>query len=238
MDRLSRLALMIRSSHKTSNVQSVLEYSRSRGPDGFDDLIMALIRWRFRSAKTENCQAQFGMPQSLQFQLGSSIIYRRNRLIYELKRKKTLEADRRREDVSETTISELPEDTQRIDLADEMKMRETDRISRRLPEAFPEGLNARSSPPKSLLQTILTGSMARIRQDDEATSYASTNCSINPRVAAAYPKAPEIPQGHEVVRCSICFKPQPRKIVNDEKLWRSVNDARIILVFGSPGLTS
>ncbi|KAK2772560.1 hypothetical protein CKAH01_13940 [Colletotrichum kahawae] len=201
MDRLSRLALIIRSSNKTSNFQSVLKHSRSRGPDGFDDLIMALVRWRFGPTEANNCQAQFGMPESLQLQLASSIIYRRNRLVYEFRRQRKFEADRDREDVSETTLSELPEDhDQRAALeAMMMKAPETDRASQKMPEMVSDALNTRSSQPKSLLQTVLTKGMARAPPGDDTTSYASTNRSTNPFIDAKYLKAPTLLPGHSSV---------------------------------------
>ncbi len=54
----------------------MLRSSRRREPDGFDEVIFALVKWRF-PVET--------MAESLQVQLASSIIYRRNRLVYQFR---------------------------------------------------------------------------------------------------------------------------------------------------------
>ncbi|RSL48343.1 hypothetical protein CEP54_012970 [Fusarium duplospermum] len=91
MDRLNRLAHIIRRSSKPSKVERVLDFARKRQPGDFGNKILDLIKSKFHS-----------MAESLQVQLASSIVYRRNRLLYQNRCEGKLQTDMGHETVSVT----------------------------------------------------------------------------------------------------------------------------------------
>ncbi|KAL8420551.1 hypothetical protein RB594_003366 [Gaeumannomyces avenae] len=199
IDRLSRLALVIRTASKPDHVEKVLRFSRRQESDGFDKVIFALIKWRF---PIDN------MAESLQVQLASSIAYRRSRLLYNFKHEMKLSADRNDGTDTETTPTEAP-DTWRATLA-----------------AIP-GQRKAGQPPQPRHPTTKAAATAagpahptQSLRDDGVKSDASSSRSNNPFTVARYPEPPTVPPGHSDAQCTICCKPQQRRILTDKKRWR------------------
>ncbi|SPO05897.1 uncharacterized protein DNG_08586 [Cephalotrichum gorgonifer] len=171
IDRLSRLALIIRASSKPEGVERILRSSRKREPDGFDDVIFALVKWRFPPVDPTD--------ESLQVQLASSIIYRRNRLRYQFRHETKLSADRNDETESETVPTEPPVATQ--------KQSDTGQPA----------LAQRLAAKDTLLKQVLTHRVPEgLREGGAKSDDASSSRSNNPFINAEYPQAPAVPPGH------------------------------------------
>jgi hypothetical protein len=217
IDRLSRLALIVRASSKPEKVEQVLRYSRKRNTDGFDDVIFALVKWRF--------VAEDGTPtmaESLQVQLASSIIYRRNRLMYEFRHETKFGADRNDETLSETTLTELPDSARRAAQTSITDPRQTSQLTQ--PQHFSNREAAAITPaaPSLLRQALLHGK-AQGSKGRDADGDVSSVRSVNPFIAAEYPKAPVVPVGHSDAMCTLCNKPQKRAVLANDKDWRYDN---------------
>ncbi|KAK3361554.1 hypothetical protein B0T24DRAFT_110496 [Lasiosphaeria ovina] len=210
MDRLGRLGLIIRASSKPDEVDRVLKFSRKGEPDGYDELIFALVKWRFPVDK---------MAESLQIQLASSIIYRRNRLRYNFRHEAKLSADREDGTDSETALTKLPGNAwqaARIAMGAQHEPGEPAR-----PQHLDNKVPVAMAPAASnLLRQVLTHQVPRGLGKDGASSDASSSRSNNPFLSAEYPKPPTVPPNHSDAKCTICRKPQARRLLVDAKKWR------------------
>lgn len=206
VDRLSRLALIIRASSKPESIERVLKFSRKREPDGFDDVIFALVKWRFAAPI---------VAESLRIQLASSIIYRRNRLLYRLRREMNFGADRNSDAVSETTLTEFPGKAGRAAIADAMERPQDGQRTQALHLA-----TKAAAAPSTLLRQVQMQSVGDGKKGLRIESDASSVRSNNPFAPAEYPRAPKVPVGRSDAKCTICSKPQSREILEHEKKWK------------------
>lgn len=204
MNRLGRLAFIIRTPSKPAAVDRVLQFSRKRQPDGFGDVILALIKWRF-PVET--------MAESLQVQLASSIVYRRNRLLYQLNHEAKLSAERDDCSISETNFTRPLSHVWREPLA--------------VPEQHQTTVPAQAQRPVTaapaaspILRRTLLHKIPEISIDDETKADASSSRSNNPFTAAEYPQAPVVPAEESDAKCTICRVPKPRAILVNNKKWR------------------
>jgi hypothetical protein len=205
MDRLGRLAFIIRTPSKPAAVERVLRFSRKRQPDGFGDVILALIKWRF-PAET--------MAESLQVQLASSIVYRRDRLLYQVNHEAKLNAERDDCSISVTNLTSPQSDVWREALAvPEQHQTTVPTQAQRIATAAP----AASSLHR---QALLHGKVPESSRNDDTKSDATSSRSNNPFIAAEYPEAPVVPRQQSDAKCTICHVPKPRAILVNKKKWR------------------
>ena len=204
MDRLGRLAFIIRTPSKPAAVERVLRFSRKRQPDGFGDVILALIKWRF-PAET--------MAESLQVQLASSIVYRRNRLLYQVNHEAKLNAERDDCSISVTNLT--------------MPLSHVWREALAVPEQHQTTITTQAQRPVTaapaaspLLRQALLQKVPESFIDDETKTDATSSRSNNPFTAAEYPQAPIVPAEQSDAKCTICHVPKPRAILVNSKKWR------------------
>lgn len=201
VDRLGRLALLVRAPSKPDEMQRVLNSRLKREPDGFEKVILTLINYKFSSEK--GCS----MPESLQRQLASSVAYRRDRLIYELRHDKKLGADRNESNVSEsapTVMGKLPE-------MSPPTLPKVNKNKGRVSQIREQQAHTSYSQAKSLLRPQ-TGSVA-----SSLSSY-----SPNPFITAEYPNPPMIPSDRLEADCTYCRKGVAREVLGDKKKWMQV----------------
>ena len=204
MDRLGRLAFIIRTPSKPAAVERVLRFSRKRQPDGFGDVILALIKWRF-PAET--------MAESLQVQLASSIVYRRDRLLYQVNHEAKLNAERDDCSISVTDLTKPPSHVWREALAVPEQHQTTVPTQAQRP--------ATAAPAASpLLRQVLLHRAPESSRDDETKTDATSSRSNNPFIAAEYLEAPAVPPGQADAKCTIRRVPKPRAILVNRKKWR------------------
>lgn len=217
-DRLSRLAHVIRAAAKTDEVERVQRWSQNREPDGFGELILAMIKQRFSSEKSS-------MAESLQLQLASSIIYRRNRLLYQARHEMKLRADRDEENYSESAPSVLLDSTRRraLETIHEDPLEEQ---PSRISQPASQPVQQAQSPSEMTRYTHTISPPRRGPESDAASFY-----SVNPHTTAQYPKPPQLPPGHGQGICNLCGKMQPRKDLTEEARWRyaRINTSFILL---------
>lgn len=223
MDRLGRLALMIREPSKPESIEKILDYSRRRNPDGFESIILALIRWRFGCANSDSQNDAYVMPDSLQVQLASSIIYRRNRLIYEFRREVKFHAERDYEDISENTLAGPPQ--RNTDGTPGPK--QVDSHSWPQPEKMLQVLdssvaNPRSSNPALGLLRDLPERMLGPTSEHESGFYSSSVYFNNPFISSERLEPPIVPPGHLGRNCTICYKYQSKEVLENNRKWRQV----------------
>lgn len=199
VDRLSRLALMIRAPAKPDDVEKILQHKRKRAPDFFGEVAMALVSNRFPSDV---------MAEALQTQLASSVAYRRDRLIYQYRREAKFSAHRDDHAISETDFSK-------------MSMRAGGAV---MDELTPQQEHQGETEPPDFLQTslnkakgqesLIKGRSGNILRQNDPVSETSSSRSNNPWVSGEYPKAPQ--DG----KCTICGKSLQKKISTDKGLWK------------------
>lgn len=197
IDRLSRLALMIRASSKTDEVDRVRRWSQNQKPDGFGEVILAMIKHRFSSEI-------FSMAESLQVQLATSIVYRRNRLLYQTRHESKLRADRNKENISESSPTTLQQDASRRVF--ESVHEDTTGL---LPSQGSQPLQQSGQSAASSAHTYTISQRHRRLVSDAASVY-----SVDPHIAAQYPEPPQ----NKI--CNLCGKVQPLRILMDENHWR------------------
>lgn len=217
MDRLDRLAFIIRTTSrpKQDEVQRVLDSRLKREPDGFDEVIFALIKHRFPT--------EVAAP-SLQTQLASSIIYRRNRLIHQAKHEAKLQAERDNPDCEYSdTAPTLPQNGVGDDamqsgllgnIPEDGEMQMDDAAQKTAADAnmviFVQG---DTNAP-------LAGARHSTLMPKAAPSDTSSVYSNNPFLEAKYPAPPTVPRGQMQAICNLCCKPQPRETFIDKRRWR------------------
>lgn len=197
IDRLSRLALMIRASSKTDEVDRVRRWSQNQKPDGFDGVILAMINHRFSSET-------FDMAESLRVQLASSIVFRRNRLLYQARHEMKLRADRNEENYSQSAPT-VPLNTTFQKALETVLEEQVEQLPNQ--ENLPPQQSGRAAASSPHTHT------ATQRHRGKKLGAASTY-SVNPHIAAQYPKLPPT----EI--CELCGKAQPREVLKYEHLWR------------------
>lgn len=209
IERLCRLALLVVPSSRPVEVQNVLKSRRQRGPDGFDEVILALMKWRFPTST---------MAESLQLQLASSVVYRRDRLLYFAKQEAKLIADRDRDNVSSTAPS-----VQRLVDAGVTKVPQQHAMSR---EATLPGHLSEARPPIANRSGGRLEYKLHLRETpghEPSLVETSSTYSDNPHTAAQYPNPPKVPAGHLQAKCTFCCKPQSKNLFNTDKAWRCVD---------------
>lgn len=197
MERLGRLALLIRAPSKSDEVQRVLNSRQKREPDDFEKVILALINHTFSSDQG------WKMPESLQLQLASSVAYRRDRLIYEWKHDQKLSADRNESNVSESAPTVMAKRVSELLAPMLPKVSES---QGRVSQVGQQPAHATHSQPRSTVRPKIH-------------SGASSSYSTNPLRTAEYPDAPTIPPGHLEMDCTYCRRILAKKVLEDKKQW-------------------
>ncbi|EWZ85597.1 serine/threonine protein kinase [Fusarium oxysporum f. sp. lycopersici MN25] len=199
IDRLSRLALIIREPAKPADMEKILQHKRSRGSDFFGEVVLALLKNRF---------PPHVMTESLLVHLASSVVYRRDRLIYQYRREAKFSAHRNDDTVSETDFSKMSIREVGSVLGDLNRPQE--RQNQAQGPVLPHPLLNKAKGEASTTESKSTNTMIH----NNSVSESSSACSNNPWIAGEYPKAPE--DG----KCTYCGKLLQEDVYKDEKQWR------------------
>lgn len=220
IERLSRLALVLRAPLKPPVVERVLEYSQRMKSDGFEGVIIELLNWRYNQPF-----AKFQMAESLRVQLASSIVYRRARLIHELSNITDVDCGKIDEagPGSETTFGEFRDHQDDALLG--MSERALEKLETQQVVAQPPRLQVQISTTDTSSTSLqqetrntLVAEQSGHNSDPDASS--SNFNSHNPSRASGYPPAPAVPLGHSAAKCTICGKLQRAEILTDTNRWR------------------
>lgn len=199
IDRLSRLALIIREPAKPADMEKILQHKRSRGSDFFGEVVLVLLKNRF---------SPHVMTESLLVHLASSVVYRRDRLIYQYRREAKFSAHRNDETVSETDFSKISIREVGSVLGDLNRPQE--RQNQAQGPVLPHPLLNKAKGEASTTESKSTNTVIH----NDSVSESSSTCSNNPWIAGEYPKAPE--DG----KCTYCGKLLQEDVYKDEKQWR------------------
>lgn len=195
----------------------MLESRRKRKPDSFDEVIIALVKWRFPVDK---------MPETLQLQLASSIVYRRDRLIYQSKHEEKLNADRVDDNYSESAPTGLQKNARDWRAALLPVPEERTAYQGSQPQTPRGDANPASGP------ALAPNRLEYLRLRQGPKSDQSSSHSTSPFISAQYPKPPMVPAGHSEGKCNLCCKPLPKMVFTNEKKWRLVQPSPEILRWG------
>lgn len=196
IDRLNRLSLIVRTPRGPKEVEQVLRWSQSQGPDGFDEAMLGLIQSMFTSQR-------FVMPKSLQIQLASAIVHQRNRLRYDARHRKEPTTSRRDHNANEQSSplvdpeNDPPQRTQDYNPGEEK------------PEV---------QLPRGALNDM--GEGATYPTTHKVQWEVDDRLRIGLHAPPGYPKAPIVPDGENQAACSLCFKPISREVLESEHTWR------------------
>lgn len=198
VDRLHRIAAIIRGGNRTDEVQAVQRFSSKREPDGFLRVIVALTQFHFPEAQV-----------SLHFQLAKSVAYRRNRLLYQQQHSRKLAKPRMPRAVP-TTVEPEPsgQDQAHRDTHPQFEVRS------HLSSTQPSIRNINTH----LLEKLNIPQQGGASQQDVTSVY-----SRNPPPSGLYPTQPSVAKGQRETLCKFCQTLLPTSIAKNELEWRYVS---------------
>ena len=203
IERLHRLAVVIRQPLRRDEVEKVQKFASRRDPDGFDDLIFAAIDFKFGEHATE----------TLRVQLAKSVVYRRNRLMYQQRHQKKLENERKddQHDLSAPAAFSTPD--QRLHL--QLQQGEATRDSQPSPAT-----EASKTEPS---ERTYDKPIPRLDQDvreKEPTRGTSSVRSSSRAGSTLYPRPPKVLKGESGTKCQFCLGWLPESDLVNVKWWR------------------
>lgn len=211
VDRLHRLAVAIRKSPRTDEVERVRNFASKQKTDGFPGILSAMIQFFFPDAE-----------QTLQAQLVESIVYRRYRMLWSLRHSKKLGQQRRTKEDSQT-IKEKPA-TQRVEQSSPRNMLDHGAQPRLPPNTETESAYSSTLPSKRTLGKM-NRNIFRVQQEGRDEDLRSARSS-NPPPRAQYPKLPSVPMGETQISCRYCLSeihiPPHATQSKKESLWMFV----------------
>lgn len=200
IDRLHRITTMIIRGENTDEVQDVRRFASRREPDGFLQVMLALISYHFPSA-----------PTSLRVQLAKSVTYRRNRLLYQrFHPKNQAQHLIPRAEPLHSAIPEHKPTTQD----------QAPQITRLRSEI--QSLLSFTQPSVRVQNARLFEGLELSQQSDGSQQDAITVHSRNPPPSGIYPARPSVPDGARETYCKICQVLLHESDVKDKAKWRYV----------------
>ncbi|KAF5021966.1 hypothetical protein F66182_6006 [Fusarium sp. NRRL 66182] len=191
IDRLHRLAMFIRESPRTDEVdevERVRNFVSKRQPDGFSEIMSAMIQ--FLLPDTE---------KTLQSQLADSIVYRRHRLLWRRRHARKLGHERGNQDVEQTQVIEAAGQRHSIHTNMELQGQRETTI-----DAPPQTVFSSTLPSQRLPKRPINKRVLRVQQDHQRQE-TRTERSSNPPPRAKYPARPENPLGEAAIKCEYCL---------------------------------
>src|SRR3569833_2037448 len=210
IDRLHRLAIAIRRPLRTDEVERVETFAEKRDPDDFDKVIAAIIDFLFGAHA----------PQPLRDQLTRSILYRRNRLLYQRKHQAKLEKER----PTETThdFPSVPEEVlgvpRTVPVA-EAQLEGTSPNTRKQVHFSAETAASKTEPSKRIY-AMLPLSEVGSSGEKELNWDTSTTYSSNPVGKAFYPSPPKVLPDQVDAKCQFCSLLLPASSLANPRWWR------------------
>ncbi|KAF5602526.1 WD domain-containing protein [Fusarium pseudocircinatum] len=183
-DRLYRLAVVIRHSPRTDEVERVRKFASKQEPNGFANLVSAIVRFYFPDAE-----------QSLLAQLAESIVYRRDRMLWSRRHSKKLSQERNEEKEAKSAKTETSTTAQ-------------------TPPGIgvTASSSQRQLHTESQVKTVYSGTIPskrpiRVHQikKESKKDDASSARSANPPPRAHYPELPPVPSGKSQTSCPYCL---------------------------------
>jgi hypothetical protein len=201
IDRLNRMAAMIRGDPRADEVQVVRRFASKREPAGFLGVIMALTQYHFPKA-----------PASLHLQLAKSVAYRRDWLLYQRQHSKKLAKPRTPRNVPPLPIIVEPEPA-----SQDQAVRNT------YPWSEIQSQISSTQPSIRNLDTHLLENLNLPEQSGASQQDVSSVYSRNPPPSGLYPTQPSVLEGQRETLCKFCQALLPTFVVKDEAKWRYVS---------------
>lgn len=187
VDRLQRIAMTIRESPRTDEVERVRNFASKQQPDGFPDIMTARMQFLFPDAEP-----------TLRSQLVESIVYRRHRLLWNRRHLKKLGQQRKTED--EARINEEPAATKGGQLTSQSATLSAQHL---LPLQAKAG-SVYSSTLPSKRQIGKVHRLLQIQEEERHDDLRSARSS-NPPPRAQYPELPVLLPGESNISCRFCL---------------------------------
>ncbi|KAG4292644.1 hypothetical protein FPRO06_12132 [Fusarium proliferatum] len=184
VDRLYRLAVVIRQSPRTDEVERVRKFASKQEPDGFANLVSAIVRFCFPDAE-----------KTLHAQLVESIVYRRHRMLWSHRHSKKLSQERNEEKEAKSVKTRT---------STAAKTPSGNRITT---SSAQRQLHTESQVKTVYSATIPSKRAIRVRQikNESKQDDASSARSSNPPPRAQYPELPQAPNGKSQTPCPYCL---------------------------------
>lgn len=204
IDRLHRLAATIRHPSRSDDVDRVQKYSQRQPSDGFDEIILLIINFKFPDA-----------PESLRIQLVKSIIYRRNRLRYHQNHQSKLATERK----DAAAPAKLPAKTDPLPKHGRVPSQEPARESPQAPKAKSVAVRSDTVP------TVFDKDKYRESQEAIARPAPTVKSSgSSDRVGdIVYPRPPAVPANSVNTECQFCSKEVAMVDIHNPRWWRYVH---------------
>lgn len=189
VDRLHRLAVAIRQSPRTDEVERVRVFTSKQQPDGFAHVISAMMQFLFPDAE-----------KTLRAQLVESIVYRRHRMLWSRRHSRKLGQERKPEkgqssvEVETSAPNENP--SSGTSVITSLPQR------RVLLKPGDESVYSSTIPSRRPLSRM--GRLLQIKAESQKEDAYSARSS-NPPPTARYPGLPNVPPGETKVSCPYCF---------------------------------
>lgn len=206
MDRLHRLATIIRGGPRNDEAQVVHRFASRSEPDGFFDVISALIAFQYAEGR-----------QQLHRQLAKTVVYRRHRLLYNLKHQQKLSKPR----TEAKSGSAVIEKSLRIE-GDQVRPEHIDRGTTTSRGGAPSGtLKTGITQPSQRLINDRVKAIQRVHLDESQQSADSVTIrSMNPPPTGLYPDPPKPLDLNASVACPYCHCELEKSVLTDEAQWR------------------
>jgi hypothetical protein len=209
IDRLQRLAMAIRQSPRTNEVERVRNFASKQPPDGFYNIILARIQYLFPEAE-----------RTLQVQLAESIIYRRHRLLWNRRHSKKLRRQRKQEAEEQSPKDEV---RKRVAQARFNQNLPSDRPQRPFSGAMTESILSSTQISQRPLSQSWNKPPLRVPDAGGQEENRSTR-STNPHPRGQYPNRPPGTAGETKIICHYCLAevdvPPAATTKWKDKLWR------------------
>ena len=211
IDRLHRLAVAIRQSPMTDEVDRVRNFASKERPNGFPSIVSAMMQFLFPDTE-----------RTLQVLLVESIVYRRHRMLWSRRHSKKLRQQRRTEEDIQSVREGIA--TPRAERFSSENILDRGAQPQLPPQTEMQSVYSSTQPSKRLLGQIHK-SLLRVQQEGQREDVRSARSS-NPPPRAQYPELPSIPMGETKVSCQYCLNdieiPPDATRTEKETLWMFV----------------
>ncbi|KAJ2987333.1 hypothetical protein NUW58_g4567 [Xylaria curta] len=214
IDRLQRLAMAIRQSPRTDEVDRVRNFASKQPADGFYNIVLAMIQFLFGDAE-----------RALQNQLAETITYRRHRLLWNRRHSKKLGRQRKEKEEAQPLKKKQHKPVLEPELGQNSR---TSSQPRFFSGAQTGSILSSTQFSQRPLGRILDKNLLRVQGASQQEENRSVRSS-NPPPKAQYPERPPVAAGETKVMCQYCLTGIEIPITASEKLkdtiWRNHLDA-------------
>ncbi|KAI3320651.1 hypothetical protein HD806DRAFT_505789 [Xylariaceae sp. AK1471] len=210
INRLHRLAMAIRQSPRTDEVERVRNFASKQPPNGFYNIILVMIQYLFPDVE-----------KTLRVQLAESIIYRRHRLLWNRRHSKKLGRQRREKEEDQPSKKKQDEPVTQPKFSQSLRASPQQRSSSRVKA---KSILSSTQFTRRPLGQVMNRTLLRV-QDVSQQEDTRTGRSSNPPPTAQYPDRPPVTAGETKAMCQYCLTeieiPLAASDKMKETLWRN-----------------